>query len=175
MDLPLSGSASGRRSLSRRSLLLGVGAAGLLGGSALAGKRVAAVRAGGAAVSIALEPSAPFAFLSTDAVAQAGAFSLHVHSYYADSGSATFNGQPVPLLVDGTYLVALFGAGQPVDAPVELAPGAYSVRVDISSAGAGPYTFELPISVTAWPFTADYVTLPPGLCSLNLLVQTKRA
>jgi len=155
-----------RATISRRGFLFGLGSLGVIAGSALAGRRALTARGGGTAVLVQPEQAAPFTFLSTDTIAQAGAFSLHLHSYYADSAVATFNGWQFPLVADGAYLVAIIGAGQPVDSEIEIDPGSYNVHVDASSSGLGSYSYDLPVTVTPTAFPVDQIVLPPGLNSL---------
>lgn len=155
-----------RAPLSRRAFLLGLGMAGSVAASALAGRRLFAGRETAAAVTVQAEQATPFTFLSTDTVSQAGAFSLHLHSYYADSAIATFNGWQFPLVVDGSYLVAIIGAGQPVDSEIEIDPGSYTVHVDASSSGLGSYSYDLPMTVTPTAFPVDRIDLPPSLDNL---------
>ncbi len=138
----------------------------MLAGTAFAGRLALTARGTNAAVVMQPDQAAPFTFLSTGSVAQAGAFSLHLHSYYADSAIATFNGWQFPLVADGAYLVAIIGAGQPVDSEIELDPGSYSVHVDASSSGLGQYGYDLPMTVTPTAFPVDAIDLPPSLNNL---------
>ncbi len=162
MTLPL----GPRSTLSRRSFLLGLGAIGSVAGSALVGRRLFTARGATDAVTVEAEQATPFTFLSTDTVSQAGAFSLHLHSYYADSATATFNGWTFPLVADGSYLVAIIGAGQPVDTETEIDPGSYTVHVDAHSSGIGSYGYDLPMTVTPTAFPVDQIDLPPSLDNL---------
>lgn len=162
MTLPL----GPRPTLSRRGFLLGLGAVGSVAGSALAGRRLFGARTIADGVTVQAEEAAPFTFLSTDTVSQAGAFSLYLHSYYADSATATFNGWTFPLVTVGSYLVAIIGAGQPVDTETEIDPGSYSVHVEASSSGLGSYSYDLPMTVTPTAFPVDQIELPPSLDNL---------
>jgi murein DD-endopeptidase MepM/ murein hydrolase activator NlpD len=155
-----------RSTLSRRGFLFSLGSVGLLAGSALAGRRALTARRTDAAVRVQPEQDTPFTFLSTDTVSQAGAFSLYLHSYYADTAVATFNGWRFPLVADGAYLVAIIAAGQPVDSEIEIDPGGYSVHVDASSSGLGQYSYDLPMTVTPTAFPVDEIDLPPSLTNL---------
>src|SRR5205823_1046509 len=116
-----------RRWRRRRFLVASVG---LLGGGYLSrGLLRTAPQAAGATPAM-LTPGAPFAFLSTDSVPQTGAFSVHVQSFYARSGAVTFNGAQYLLIPSGEYLVAIIGAGQPVNDETEIQTGDYTVKVD---------------------------------------------
>jgi murein DD-endopeptidase MepM/ murein hydrolase activator NlpD len=109
----------------------------------------------------ALDQSAPFAFLSTDAVPQAGSFSLHVRRSGAASGTATFNGRQYRLFPDGDYLVAVIGAGQAIADQIELDTGNYQVKVSATDSSGRALSFNLPITVLQTDFPVDAITIPP--------------
>lgn len=146
------------RLLSRRRLLLA--SAGLAAGCAFPASplRARGMRGGGA--TGALDQSAPFAFLSTDAVPQAGSFSLHVRAAYAASGTVSFNGRRYRLFPDGDYLVAVIGAGQAIADQIEPDTGDYQVKVSAVDSAGRPLSFSLPISVLPTDFSVDAITIP---------------
>lgn len=113
-----------------------------------------------------LSPGAPFAFLSTDTVPQAGAFSLHVQSFYANSGVATFNRVQYILIPANEYLVAILGAGQPINDQTEIQTGNYVVSVAATDSAARSFSFSLPITVTPTAFPVDAIELPPSTAAL---------
>lgn len=119
-----------------------------------------------AAVSSSLAPGAPLAFLSTDTVPQGGAFSLHLQTFYATSGTATFNGVQYTLIANGEYLESLFGAGQPVNDETEIPPGEYEVAVNAFDTAGRAFSFALPITVTPTSFPVDAIDLPASTSAL---------
>src|SRR5207302_1475544 len=74
----------------------------------------------------------------------------------------------VELLPDaaGAYLVGLFGAGQSAGDEQEIDPGDYTAEGDAVDAGGKPFTFSLPITVTAKDFPVHHVELPPAVSAL---------
>ena len=151
-------------SCNRRRFL--AAAAGVVGGCLVGRQATRPGRTYAFFESTSLSPGAPAAFLSTDTVPQGSAFSLRVQTFFADSAAATFNGLRYPLFGDGEYLVAVLGAGQPVDAEVEIEPGDYQVLVDAAGSNGSALTFTLPIAVATTPFPVDAIELPPSTAAL---------
>jgi murein DD-endopeptidase MepM/ murein hydrolase activator NlpD len=149
------------RPLGRRRFLLA--SAGLLAGSLTT--KVARARGLGSPAALAVD-TGPLAFLSTDAVPQAGSFSVHVNTRYAATATATFDGRPHDLFPDGDYLVAIVGAGQGIPDQIEMDPGDYEVTVDATAANGKAYSVRLPIAVTKTDFPVDAITLAPSTSAL---------
>jgi len=152
------------RPLGRRGFLAGM--IGLAGGTALGGAAAIRRLARTSAPQIALSAGAPFAFLSTLSTPQGTAFSVHVRGNEGASGSATFNNQRITLVPLDGYLVALFGAGQPAGDEQEIAPGDYTVHIEVTTTAGEPLSFDLPITISTTDFPVDAVTLPPDLDNL---------
>ena len=151
--------------------------AGLAGGT-LAGGAIVSARQQRTAPLVALDPGAPFAFLSAASTPQGTAFSLHARGGAGVSGTATFNNQQIPLLPLNDYLVALIAAGQPAGDETELAAGDYSVHVAMTAADGTAIAFDLPITVSTTDFPVDAITLPPGQSGLldpNLVAKESQA
>lgn len=152
------------RSVGRRSFLAGT--MGLIGGAVLGRAVIEARRVAHPPLALALDPGAPFAFLSTASTPQGTAFSIHVRGGNGAAGMATFNKQQLALLPLDGYLVAVFGAGQSAGDEAEIDAGDYTVHVDMTTPDGSAVSFDLPLTVSTTQFTFDAVTLPPGLMGL---------
>jgi len=112
-------------------------------------------------------PEPPMLHLFSRSVAQGGTFLVAVSGEGLLSATVGFRDWEHPMVAEGSALLAVVPAGQPVGTSAQPVPGRYPVTARVVVDGAPEaHVFEETIAVVPTDFPVEYLTFEPGVATL---------